>query len=78
VIVLRLKSVEEMCHSPTVYEFRQRKLGTIIIRTVHILQHDNADTGSLPEEDFHESASSKNVNHFEFLPYFGKIITIQI
>ena len=31
---------------------RQRKLGTIIIQTVHILQHDNADTGSLPVEDF--------------------------
>ncbi len=26
---------------------RQRKLGTIIIQTVRILQHDNADTGSL-------------------------------
>ncbi len=24
---------------------RQRMLGTIIIQTVHILQHDNADTG---------------------------------
>ncbi len=31
---------------------RQRKLGTIIIQTVHILQHDNANTGSLPVEDF--------------------------
>jgi hypothetical protein len=31
---------------------RQRKLDTIIIQTVHILQHDNADTGSLPVEDF--------------------------
>jgi hypothetical protein len=30
----------------------QRKLGTIIIQTVHILQHDKADTGSLPVEDF--------------------------
>jgi hypothetical protein len=30
---------------------RQRKLGTIIIQTVHILQPDNADTGSLPVED---------------------------
>ncbi len=29
----------------------QRKLGIIIIQTVHILQHDNADTGSLPVED---------------------------
>jgi hypothetical protein len=30
---------------------RQRKLGTIIIQTVHILQHDSAVTGSLPVED---------------------------
>jgi hypothetical protein len=32
----------------------QRKLGTIsiIIQTVHILQHDSADTGPLPVEDF--------------------------
>ncbi len=30
---------------------RQRKLGTIIIQTVHILQHDSAVTGSLPEGD---------------------------
>jgi hypothetical protein len=29
----------------------QRKLGTIIIQTVHILQHDSAVTGSLPERD---------------------------
>jgi hypothetical protein len=27
---------------------RQRKLGTIIIQTVHILQHDSAVTSSLP------------------------------
>jgi hypothetical protein len=27
----------------------QRKLGTIIIQTVHILQHDSADTGSQPK-----------------------------
>ena len=31
---------------------RQRKLGTIIIQTVRILQLDSADTGSLPMEDF--------------------------
>ncbi len=32
---------------------RQRKLGTIIIQTsVHILQHDSADTGSVPMKDF--------------------------
>jgi hypothetical protein len=67
VIVLRLKSVEEMCLPPLRLEpmshmsvalmaqylnVRQRKLGTIIIQTVHILQHDNADTDSLPVEDF--------------------------
>jgi hypothetical protein len=40
---------------------RQRKLGTIIIQPVHILQHDSADTGSLPLEDFvkHNPATSK-------------------
>jgi hypothetical protein len=31
---------------------RRRKLGTIIIQTVYFLQHDSADTGSLPLEDF--------------------------
>jgi len=31
---------------------RQRKLGTIIIQTVHILKHDNADTDSLPKQEF--------------------------
>ncbi len=31
---------------------RQRKLGTIIIQTVHILKHDSAVTGSLPNEEF--------------------------
>ncbi len=31
---------------------RQWKLGTIIIQTVYILQHDNGETGSLPVEDF--------------------------
>ncbi len=30
----------------------QRKLGTIIIQTVHILQHDSAVTGSLPDGEF--------------------------
>jgi hypothetical protein len=43
-----------------------RKLGTIIIQTVHIFQHDSADTGSLPMGDFwHEiffnPAGSSNV-----------------
>jgi hypothetical protein len=31
---------------------RQRKLGTIIIQTVRIQQHDSADTGSMPTKDF--------------------------
>ncbi len=31
---------------------RQHKLGTVIIHTVHIPQHDRADTGSLPKKDF--------------------------
>jgi hypothetical protein len=31
---------------------RTRKLGTIIIQTLHILQHDSADTGSLPNGEF--------------------------
>jgi hypothetical protein len=40
---------------------RQRKLCTIIIQTLHnILQHDGADTGSLPMEDF----SNHNPNYF--------------
>jgi hypothetical protein len=30
---------------------RQRKLGTIIIQTVHILQHDSAVAGSLPKRN---------------------------
>ncbi len=31
---------------------RQRKLGTIIIQTVYILQHDSAVTASLPDGEF--------------------------
>jgi hypothetical protein len=67
VIVLRLKSVEDMCLSPQGLEpmscislaliapylnVRQRKLATIIIQAVHILQHDSVHTGPLPMEDF--------------------------
>jgi hypothetical protein len=40
---------------------RQRKLGTIIILTFHILQLDSANTGSLPMEDFLEH----NPNYFQ-------------
>jgi hypothetical protein len=39
----------------------QRKLGTIIILTVHILQHESVDTGSLPMEDFFK----RNPNYFQ-------------
>jgi hypothetical protein len=40
----------------------QRKLGTIIIQTDHILQRDSAaDTGSLPMEDFF----THNPNYFK-------------
>jgi hypothetical protein len=31
---------------------RQRKLGTIIIQTVHISQHDSEVPGSLPDGEF--------------------------
>ncbi len=40
---------------------RQRKLGTIVIQTVHILQHGSADTGSLPRRDL----SMANSNYFQ-------------
>ena len=40
---------------------RQRKLGTIIIQTVRILQHESAVTDSLPEEEFVHGHS----NHFQ-------------
>ncbi len=40
---------------------RQRKLGTIIIQTVHILQHDSADTGTLPKRNL----SMANSNYFQ-------------
>ncbi len=66
-LVLRSKSVEESPSVPNgthtyalhirgsnspVFECRQHKLGTIIIQTVHILQHDSAVTGSLPDGEF--------------------------
>ena len=40
---------------------RQRKLGTIIIQTVRILQHESAVTDSLPEEELVHGHS----NHFQ-------------
>jgi hypothetical protein len=40
----------------------QRKLGTVIMQTVYILQHDSVDTGSLPMEDF--KAQSKLLSKY--------------
>ena len=40
---------------------RQRKLGTIIIQTVHILQQESADTGTLPKRNL----SMANSNYFQ-------------
>jgi hypothetical protein len=72
----RLKSVQILTISPLGLEpmpytsvtlvaqylnVRQRKLGTIIIQTVHILQHDSADTGSLPKRDL----CMANSNYFQ-------------
>jgi hypothetical protein len=51
-------SVALMAHYLNV---RQRKLGTIIILTFRILQHDSADTGSLTMENFLEH----NPNYFQ-------------
>jgi hypothetical protein len=66
-LVFRSKSVEELPSVPNgtrtyalhirgsngqFLHVRQRKLGTIIIQTVHILQHDSAVTGSLPDREF--------------------------
>ncbi len=45
---------------------RQPKLGTSIVQqTVHILQHDNADTGSLPSahEGFFQAQSKLHPNN---------------
>jgi hypothetical protein len=65
--VLRSKSVEELPSVPNrtrtyalhirgstaqYLNVRKRKLGTIIIQTVHIVQHDSAVTGSLPNGEF--------------------------
>jgi hypothetical protein len=73
---LRSKSVENcpifplqdlnLCHTTvaltTQYlNVRQRKLGTIIIQTVRILQHESVVTDSLPEEEFVHGHS----NHFQ-------------
>ncbi len=43
---------------------RQRKLGTIFIQTVLILQHESMDTDSLPMEDF----LKHNPNYFQITP----------
>jgi hypothetical protein len=67
VLFERLKSVQILTisllgHEPMPYKsvalmaqylnVRQRELDTIIIQTVHILQHDRTDTGSLSKSDF--------------------------
>ncbi len=49
--------LEPMPHAPVALtaqylNVRQRKLGSIIIQTVRILQHESAVTDSLPEEEF--------------------------
>jgi hypothetical protein len=61
-LVLRSKSVEELpsvpngtrtCVPCTVHTRGSNgPVGTIIIQTVHILQHDSAVTGSLPHGEF--------------------------
>ena len=74
---LRSKSVEKLANFPPAglepmphvtvaltaqyLNVRQRKLGTIIIQTVRILQHESAVTYSLPEEEFVHGHS----NHFQ-------------
>ncbi len=55
--------------------FRQRKLGTNKIQTVHIRQHESADTGSLPIEDFFKY----NPNYFQVsLPGTGSNTVIHL
>ena len=76
VVFVRLKSVQILTISPwdsnpcphtsvalvaQYLNVRQRKLGTIIIQTVHILQHDSADTGTLPKRNL----SMANSNYFQ-------------
>ncbi len=46
-------SVALSSNGPVPYlNIRHHKLGTIIIQTVHILQHESVYTGSLPMEEF--------------------------
>ncbi len=85
--MLRLKSVEEMYLPPLGHEpmshtsvalmarylnVRQRKLGNIIIQTVHILQHDSADTDSLPVEDF----KKHNPSYFQIIQPGRSTVTL--
>ncbi len=74
---LRSKSVEKLLNFPPAglepmphatvaltaqyLNVRQRKLGTIIIQTVSILQHESAVTDSLPEDEFVHG----HYNHFQ-------------
>jgi hypothetical protein len=50
---------------------RQRKLGTIIIHTVHILQYDSAVTDSLPEGDILHG----NPTYFQITLPFSSTVT---
>jgi hypothetical protein len=50
---------------------RQRKLGTINILTVHILQHDSADTGPLPTRDF-----CMVISNYYFFFMFGGMLPL--
>jgi hypothetical protein len=49
-ILICLRRVQ--CTKAEYVNIRQRKLGIIVIQTVHVLQFGSADTGSLPEGEF--------------------------
>jgi hypothetical protein len=68
--------LEPMCHISVALmaqymNVRQRKLGTIIIQIVHILQHDSANTGSLPVKDF----VKHNPGYFQIIHLGRSIVT---
>jgi hypothetical protein len=52
-----------MPHATVALTVRQRKLGTIIIQTARILQHENAVTDSLPEEELEHGHSNLLPNY---------------
>ncbi len=55
--------LEPMPHATVALTVRQRKLGTIIIQTARILQHENAVTDSLPEEELEHGHSNLLPNY---------------